>query len=510
MLSYTVIKAPKAGRVVDRLAQVGDTIRPGDSILVLYDETSLRLEAAVPERLVARMSVGDQLQAYVDARKESFAATVDEIVPQADAKSRSFLVKATLPRSEGLFEGLFGRLRIPVGERRHLCVSTQAIQHEGQLEYVDLVTGERRMIKTGKLGDDTGRVEVLSGLDAGEEVVIPDNPETIITVAPPEKPSVDVSGLHRVAVEEEFREHMEEAVGTLRAATRTVIASRLLAVIDEITVAAGDQVQQGDVLVRLQDSELRTREQQAEQALRAAEANREDAEKDLERNQDLYQKRAVSKSTLEESDRRVQVTRADEQRAEQAVEEARVMLSYTVIKAPKAGRVVDRLAQVGDTIRPGDSILVLYDATSLRLEAAVPERLVARMSVGDQLQAYIDAREESYAATVDEIVPQADAKSRSFLVKAALPRSEGLFEGLFGRLRIPVGERRHLYLPSQAIQHMGQLEFVNLATGQRRMIKTGNVGDDATRVEVLSGLNAGEEVVIHDTALDVNLAPETE
>jgi hypothetical protein len=135
------------------------------------------------------------------------------------------------------------------------------------------------------------------------------------------------------------------------------------------------------------------------------------------------------------------------------------------------------------------------------------------MKVGDALKAYVDAREEEYDAVIDEIVPQADAPSRSFVVKAALPPSEGLFEGMFGRLRIPLGVRRHLCLSTAAIQRLGQLEFVDVVQGEtteRRMIQTGRFGMPG-RVEVLSGLSAGDEVVIHDRAIREGAAdPETE
>ncbi|MBN1588054.1 MAG: efflux RND transporter periplasmic adaptor subunit, partial [Pirellulales bacterium] len=77
---------------------------------------------------------------------------------------------------DGLYEGMFGRLRIPAGTRRHLCLATAAIQTVGQLQFVDVVkpdgkTLERRFITTGRLGLP-GRVEVLSGLEPGDRVVL--------------------------------------------------------------------------------------------------------------------------------------------------------------------------------------------------------------------------------------------------------------------------------------------------------------------------------------------------
>jgi RND family efflux transporter MFP subunit len=317
-----------------------------------------------------------------------------------------------------------------------------------------------------------------------------------------ESPPADLADLRTDIVHDVTKEHIEEALGTLKAARRTVISAKLLATIDEIAVTAGDEVQEGDLLIRLNDSEYRARVQQAEQALKAAAANRIDAERDLARNEKLYEQQAVSTSTLEDSSRRLQVTSAEELRAERAADEARVMLSYTQISAPKSGRVVDRFSEPGDTARPGEPILVLYDASSLRLEATVSERLVASLRVGQELKAYIDAPAQESDAVIDEIVPQADASSRSLLVKATLPDAEGLYEGMFGRLRIPAGQRRHLCLATAAIRRIGQLEFVDVVADgslQRRMIRTGRLGMPG-RVEVLSGLRAGDEVVIYDEA----------
>ncbi|MAT72157.1 MAG: efflux transporter periplasmic adaptor subunit [Planctomycetaceae bacterium] len=304
-------------------------------------------------------------------------------------------------------------------------------------------------------------------------------------------------------VHEVTKTYVEEAVGTLKAASRTVISAKVLARIEEITVTAGDEVAAGDVLVQLDSQDIQARLRQAEQALVAATAVRREAETAFARDQQLVQQTAVSQAQFDESTRRLQVARAEELRAEQAVNEAAVMLTYATIKAPKAGRIVDRLAEAGDTSRPGEPLLVLYDATSLRLEAPVPERLAVQLHTGDTMNVYIDALDREVESTIDEIVPQADAPSRSFLVKASLPRSDDLFEGMFGRLRIPAGERRHLCLATAALKRVGQLEFVQVVAAdgelEKRFVKTGRLGMPG-RIEVLSGLKAGERVVLDPNA----------
>lgn len=293
---------------------------------------------------------------------------------------------------------------------------------------------------------------------------------------------------------------IEEAIGTLKASSRTVVSSKIMATINDIAVAAGDQVEKGQVLIRLDDKEYQSRLDQTKRALDAAVANRKQAEKHYQRIETLNKQNAASRSEFDSASRDVQVTIADEAGARQAVSESETMLSYTTIKAAKSGRIVDRLAEPGDTSRPGVPILVLYDATSLRLEAPVMEHLAVKLHPGDELKVYVDAHKREYSATVDEIVPQADAPSRSFLVKASLPKSDDLYEGMFGRLLIPAGVRRHLCLNTDAMIEVGQLEFVDVVLPdgniERRLIKTGQLGMPG-RQEVLSGVEAGERVLIH-------------
>jgi RND family efflux transporter MFP subunit len=298
------------------------------------------------------------------------------------------------------------------------------------------------------------------------------------------------------------KEYFAEAVGTLRAATRTEIAARILAPINEIRVKAGDLVKQGDLLVRLDPRDLRSRLEQFGSALESAQTSLKQAESDLQRDTKLHAERILPTMKFEQSRTNVELARSKVRQAEQAVSEAEVTLSFAEILAPQDGMIVDRLAEPGDTAQPGVPLLVLYDPQSLRLEAPVMENLAIKLKVGEYLTVHIDAIDRDVEARVDEIVPQAVAASRSFLVKVALTDAQGLYEGMFGRLRIPSGVRRHLCLPTAAIQTLGQLQFVDVVTEdgetlERRFITTGRFGSPQ-QVEVLSGLEAGDRVVLYE------------
>ena len=102
-----------------------------------------------------------------------------------------------------------------------------------------------------------------------------------------------------------------------------------------------------------------------------------------------------------------------------------------------------------------------------------------------------------FEAVVDEIVPSADPGSRTFLVKVRLASSSGLFPGMFGRLLIPIGQTKKIYIPQKAVTHVGQLNFVMVRTNQgpvRRYVRLGSRTPD-DHVEIISGLSQGEQIL---------------
>lgn len=303
-------------------------------------------------------------------------------------------------------------------------------------------------------------------------------------------------------VQEIEKPYIEEAIGTLKSARRTEISARVQAVITRIAVGAGDTVAEGDVLVELDRKDFEAQLSQAQAALEAANAATDQAQDVHDRSVRLRKANpgAIAEQDFNQMYSNLLAAKANQSGARQRVAEAQVRLAYTTIQAPKSGTVVDRWAEEGDMTQPGVPLLSLYDRTSLRLEVPVMENLATKMQKGDQLTVHVDALARDFPGVVDEKVPQAEAASRSFLVKVRLPESGELYEGMFGRLEVPAGVRRHLCLHTSALERVGQLEFVTVvdpSTGnrERRFVKTGRRGDELHR-EVLSGLEAGEQVLL--------------
>ncbi len=292
-------------------------------------------------------------------------------------------------------------------------------------------------------------------------------------------------------------------VGTLRAKRRTEVSAKIQAAIQEINVQAGDSVAEGQVLVRLDDRDLKARLEEARQAVVAAEANLQNLEKDLKRYKDLVGQGAVTQQEYDGIQSRHTIAQADVSRGRESVKAAETMLSYTVIKAPIRGKIVDKYAQAGDLTSPGRPLLAIYDPTALRLEAAVPEALAADLTIGSELDVKLETLNRTVKGSIEEIVPQAEAASRSVLVKVQVPELPGVYEGMFGRLQIPSRERARYCAPKSAIRQVGQLAMAEVVhkdnTLERRMVKLGEHSNYG-RVEVLSGLEDGDRVVLYGPA----------
>ncbi len=172
-LSYSTLIAPISGRVVERYADPGDTALQGEPLVRMYDPQTLRLEASVRESVASKLVKGQHLLVQIDALDEQFSAVVDEIVPSADPGSRSFLVKVSLKDSAGLYPGMFGRLMIPIGQIEKMFIPQNAVTRVGQLDFVIVKTRQgsvRRYVRLGAQAGN-GRVEVVSGLEAGDQIL---------------------------------------------------------------------------------------------------------------------------------------------------------------------------------------------------------------------------------------------------------------------------------------------------------------------------------------------------
>lgn len=316
-----------------------------------------------------------------------------------------------------------------------------------------------------------------------------------------------------------------EATGTVRARATTALSARIMGHVREIRVQAGDRVQAGQVVAVLDAREIETglaaaqaaRDEargavpEVDNAISAAQAQLQLAESTWKRLKSLHEQKSITAQEMDEADARLAMARANHQMAlakkkqlEDKIRQAdsglaRVSLQkgYAEVTAPFAGIVIERKAEPGMLAAPGVPIVIVEQASGYRLEAAIEEGMLARIRAGSAATVQLDALEQEIAARVNEVVPAMDAMSRTFTAKLDLPASPQIRSGLFGRARFTLGERQALMIPAGALEREGQLERVYVNEGgaaRARLITTG--ARHGEQVEVLSGLTAGEAVLL--------------
>lgn len=342
------------------------------------------------------------------------------------------------------------------------------------------------------------RAAIFAGFAVGVVVLLlwlagkfaPKVPTTAEPGSAPERVSGRVAAVRLVELP-----FVESSVGTIRPVHETTIGSKLLARVVEVNVKAGQAVREGDVLMRLDDTELRAKLKQAQATLASAEATRAQAESDEARYARLLKDNAVSRQEYERAATALKSANAELSRAREAINEIQATLDWATIRAPLNGVVIDKDVNVGDLVTPGQTLATLLDPKRMQLVASVRESLAQRLRVGQIIDVQIENFGKQCQGTISEIVPEAESASRAFQVKVTGPCPEGVISGMFGRILIPLDPEQVLIIPRAAVRSVGQLNLVNVVekgTVSRRAVRVGRVfGND---IEVLSGLREGEEV----------------
>jgi membrane fusion protein (multidrug efflux system) len=270
-----------------------------------------------------------------------------------------------------------------------------------------------------------------------------------------------------------------------------------MAQIERVNVRAGDMVTKGQVLIKLEDSDLTSRVSQAKANLQSVNTRLAEAKLSLSRATDMAAQKLIAKADFDRAQADYDTLLANSASANQSLREAESSLAFATITAPIDGRIVDRFAEPGDISSPGVQLLSLYNPVSLRVEANVREELAMKLVKGQPLEVEIPSLNKKLSSEVEELVPAGNVGSRSFLVKSRLGESAGLLPGMYARLLVPAGIVSTLSVPEQNIIKVGQLNMVWVSTPdgfERRYIRTGKSYDNGT-VEVISGLQARDLIL---------------
>jgi membrane fusion protein (multidrug efflux system) len=278
------------------------------------------------------------------------------------------------------------------------------------------------------------------------------------------------------------------ALGTARANEAVEVTSKASNTVTGIRFADGQRVQKGQVLVELDSAQVRA-------DLAAAEAASAESASQVKRSRELMASKVLSESQFEQLEATMKTNQA-------RVAAARSRVEDTVVRAPFTGRVGLRRVSVGSLVNPGTIITTLDDLSVIKVDFAVPENFLAGLRDGLKVSttaAAFPGRE--FIGSVTGVDSRIDPVTRSVTVRAAVPNADlALKPGMFLNVTLARDEHQALMVPEAALvpEQSRQFLFV-IEDGRavRREVRIG--GRQPGRVEIVSGLKAGEQVIVEGT-----------
>ena len=295
--------------------------------------------------------------------------------------------------------------------------------------------------------------------------------------------------------------------GTVKAVKYAVIKARVAGELKEVVAREGDAVKAGDVLARIDPTEYQRRWLQAAETASAAKSQMEIAQRAWDSNKALVDQGFISKAAMDNSIASYQGAIASHKAAIAGADVARKALDDATLRAPFAGVVSGRAAQVGERVSIDAKIMELVDLAQLEVEVPLSPSESMDVRVGQTATVQIEDRQSMVSAKVKRISPSAQTGSRSVLIYLALDQAEGLRHGLFAKGLLGLGKSQVLTVPLSAVRTDRAQPYVQVVeqVGDQlqvvhKTVTLGVRGMDLTHPETeplvgVTGLNEGSIVL---------------
>ncbi len=286
--------------------------------------------------------------------------------------------------------------------------------------------------------------------------------------------------------------------GSIVSDQRIEVASRAAGYIKKILVLEGEEVVEGQPLIKLDQSDVEGAIRQARAAVNKAGSALNDAATDLKRYRNLYKRGSVSENSLRKMRLQRDVARDTLGEAEAAHSTALSQQQYIDIASPVSGVVVARVKREGDLATPGSPILIVESRQGLLFKTNIAESQIQKIKTGDKVQIKIDALENEIDGVVARVVQSGDQLTHQYQVKISLENQDRLLSGMFGRALFQIGDVELPVIPASALIERGGLRGVFVLDDQNhvrfRWLQIGKEWEKG--IEVRAGLNEGEKIVI--------------
>lgn len=264
--------------------------------------------------------------------------------------------------------------------------------------------------------------------------------------------------------------------GAIKAVNTAFVKARVAGELQDLTVREGDLVKTGQVLARIDSAEYQARLRQAQQQAEAARAQVDIARRSSDNNRSLVDQGFISRTALDSSVANLATAEANHRAAQAGAEVAFKSLADTVLRAPIAGQISQRLAQPGERVGVDARIVEIVDLSRLELEASLSASESLEVHPGQAATLQIEGTAKPVLARVVRINPSTTAGSRAVMVYLAVDSAPGLRQGLFAQGTVGTSHQQALALPLSAVRIDKPQPYVQLVSQQQVVHQTVEVG----------------------------------
>ena len=297
--------------------------------------------------------------------------------------------------------------------------------------------------------------------------------------------------------------------GVLKAVNSALVKARVAGELQMLSVREGDTVTAGQVLAQIDPREFQARLQQAQQQADAALAQIDIAQRQFANNKALVDQGFISKTALDTSLSNLQAAQATHRAALAFADIVRQSLNDTVLKAPIAGQVSQRLAQPGERVGVDARILEIVDLRQIELESNLPSVELPNLKLGQLAQLRVEGAEGRVTARLVRVNPSAQLGTRTFLIYLRIEQPAGqklaLRQGLFAEGLLNASSTRVLAVPLKSVRTDQVLPFVQLVREGKVHHQTVSLGlrgmADSEEMVAVEGLREGDLLIKGATGL---------
>jgi len=288
--------------------------------------------------------------------------------------------------------------------------------------------------------------------------------------------------------------------GEISPRNEAVLAFRIGGKMLTRTVEVGDKVKRGTEIARLDPKDLYLETDSVKSQIQAAQANHELAKSELERYRVLLEKKFISPAEMERRTNTVKVATANKDTLKARLYSVHQQISYTVLRADKAGVVTAVEAEPGEVLATGQSVVRIAPTKEVEAVISVPENRLNELKMAKQVEVTLWADPgRRYLGKVREVSPLADPATRTFRAKIAIEQpDEHITFGMTASVTLIGDVSREIFVPVSSLYHHKDSNAVWVVDTKKEVVRLVPItvsGFDNERVSVSAGLASGDYVV---------------